>query len=152
MMRSELTEEPMRCCRSLVGEPSRRKNRLLRRTTACYRALQRIAVGSLIPQHGENQRTARPRPVMLKFGRRLLYTGTPSPYPWDLSLSGNNGSLDENPCCILPPVDPVRTAPQFARRDGLIPVPPLPQLSRRSGRVPAEPYPPLSCDQYYRIT
>jgi hypothetical protein len=43
---------------------------------------------------------------MLKFGRRLLCTGTPSPYPWDLSLSGNNGSLDANPCCILPPVGP----------------------------------------------
>jgi hypothetical protein len=77
--------------------------------------------------------------------------GTLSPYPWDLSLSGNNGSLQMHTAVAscLPLVGSKRH-PVFCEEGRIVPVPPLPQLSRRSGRVPAEPYPPLSCNQYHR--
>jgi hypothetical protein len=53
--------------------------------------------------------------------------GTPSPCPWDLSLSGKHRVA----------LTGRRTAPS------------CPHLKRRSGRVPALPYPPFRLAQYH---
>jgi hypothetical protein len=57
-------------------------------------------------------------------GTVSLEMGTPSPYPWDLSLFRQNTETGGT----------VSSCPAVFR-----------QLSRRSGRMPALPYPPLRC-------
>ena len=78
---------------------------------ACYQALQRIAVGSLIPQHGEKSELRGRWPVMLKFGRRLLLYGDSVPIPLGFVAFGQQWlASDAHRCCILPPVGRLQTA------------------------------------------
>ncbi len=78
--------------------------------------------------HGHVLKSARaagaPRPHPHRKEGSSLYLGTPSPNPWDLSLSRQNGCGTG------------RLAPA------------IPALDRRSGRIPALPCPPSRCGQY----
>jgi hypothetical protein len=84
---------------------------------ACYQALQRIAIGSLIPQHGGNSelrgRIASDAEVR-KEG--FFCMGTPSPIPLGFVAFGQQWlASDAHRCCILPPVGRLQTAPGLLR-------------------------------------
>jgi hypothetical protein len=132
--------------------PPSRRNSLLARKTARYRALQRIGGRSVMPQDGVNGEL-RLTTIAAVMENSLVLYGDAVPKPLGFIALGQQwlSHKEVSPRLCLLQVGPRTVADEGARGTGCT-RPTIARLSRRSGRIPAEPCPPLSCDQYCKGT
>jgi hypothetical protein len=90
-------EEPLRCCRSRVAESIQQKKSAASEKTGLLSSptTNRRGVADTSTCRKPENRAADTRDAEVR--KEAFCMGTPSPYPWDLSLSGNNGSLGCRP-------------------------------------------------------